>query len=234
MRFIATSLATLFAFGFWLIAEYEAHDSPNPFNRTDFNAQTSPAGELDASQYPDALVGPISIDGQLTSSSWKEDSSSNNAIFATKPLAPLATAHPHGEQICASGCAMSRHPTPLLKRGNFDELISKLEANPTDTTAFDELLYYGPQTGNLLRLSGDESQLATSVRTRLDSELKKTHARIELRLVTPSGELLADLPGQIVPLDIRHEFDMQEHGIPPLVASGTVKRIGVDRLWGRL
>ena len=168
---------------------------------------------------PEVLVGPVVMTGRRAAEH-----------------SPRAHPHPHGDQVCASGCALSRHPTPRLTSERFQELIRQLAANPAHQQAVDELLYYGPQTRAKL-LSGratPSNALPLAMRDMLLSELRETHAHVELRLVTTSGSVLADLPRQLVPLDLRHEFDLQEHDIPPLLASGTVKRVGRYQLWSRL
>jgi hypothetical protein len=37
-----------------------------------------------------------------------------------------------------------------------------------------------------------------------------------------------------VPLDRRHVFKMDTKDLPPLITSGTVKRVGLHHLWTRL
>ncbi len=142
--------------------------------------------------------------------------------------------HPHGDQVCASGCALSRHPTKRLTAERFEELIRRIAADANDTAAIDELLYFGPQAKARLQTAAVASQLQTSTLDVLTRELEFNAATVALRLVSDSGTVLADLPDQLVRLDLRHEFDLQEHNIPPLLASGTVKRVGRYRLWGRL
>jgi hypothetical protein len=147
-----------------------------------------------------------------------------------------AEAHPHGDRVCASGCALSRHPTKRLTDQRFEELMQRLVRHPADEGVHDELLYYGPQTK--VRMLADNSRAANHIpeiiRARLLRELKRTHVTVALRLTSESGVILAELPEQLIPLDLRHEFDLQEDGIPPLLASGTIKRVGSDRLWSRL
>jgi len=49
-----------------------------------------------------------------------------------------------------------------------------------------------------------------------------------------AGEVRSWLPATRVPLDRRHEFDMEVHDVQRLITSGTVKRVGLDHLWTRL
>ena len=144
-----------------------------------------------------------------------------------------AHAHPHGDKVCASGCAVSNHPTPTLTQRRFNELVSALSVNPEDNAAIDEILYYGPQSR--ARLLSNSVRLPANLQQTLLGELKRMRAVVELRLVeVEDSSIIAILPDQNVPLDLRHEFDLIEQDIPPLLASGTIKRVGRDRLWSRL
>lgn len=167
-----------------------------------------------------ALVAPIDLQSELT----------------PQEHSGRAHPHPHGDKVCASGCALSRHPTPRLTESEFERLVTRLVQNPYDDRALDELLFYGPQA--LAQLQSSKQAiirlLPEEVHAMLQHELNRRFGTVALRLVTDSGKVLAELPAQRVPLDLRHEFDMREHGIPQLLASGTIKRVGRYRLWSRL
>jgi hypothetical protein len=143
--------------------------------------------------------------------------------------------HPHGEQICASGCAASRHPTEQLTRDRLEQLLAEyaVESTADPGDALETLLYYGRQVTTLLDQYGtgplDPRHVAL-----LRRELALGHVEIELRLVDESGVVRASLPPTSVPLDRRHEFTLEPHNLQPLIASGTVKRVGRDHLWTRL
>ena len=144
-----------------------------------------------------------------------------------------AHAHPHGDRVCASGCAISNHPTPTLTEARFDQLIADLAQDPRNESAIDELLYYGPQAK--ARLISPTQKIQSAVRQYLLDELSKSRAVVQLRLVDlDSSDIVASLPAQTVRLDLRHEFDLVEHDVPSLTASGTIKRVGRHRLWSRL
>ena len=156
----------------------------------------------------------------------------SNASHAKKSSS-RAHAHPHGKKVCASGCALSNHPTPLLLKSEFLKLVSQLSNSDDRQKAIDSLLFYGPQTKQRLRLTSG-LKIAAADRQLLDRELKRERVLVEFRLTGVSGRVLATLPDTNVPLDIRHEFDLEEDGIPHLLASGTVKRVGQYHLWARL
>jgi hypothetical protein len=146
-----------------------------------------------------------------------------------------ATFHAHGERMCASGCAASRHPTETLTREQFFALRQEMTCGPLDETnrALETLLYYGRQSRDLLSREGF-GPLGPRQGDFLWAELARTHARISLRIVDESGQVRSKMRKTIVPLDRRHVFEMESHNLQPLITSGTVKRVGLDHLWTRL
>lgn len=143
--------------------------------------------------------------------------------------------HPHGNQVCASGCAVSNHPTARLTVDEFKRLTARFAVEPMDETsrALDSLVYYGRQTQALLDQLGP-APLSRERAAFLRRELSRTHAVISFRVVDERGVVRTHLPPTRVPLDRRHMFEMEENGLQPLVTSGTVKRVGLDHLWTRL
>jgi hypothetical protein len=143
--------------------------------------------------------------------------------------------HPHGHEVCSSGCAVSRHPTGELTAPVFRGLLSQFAREPMDETsrAFETLLFYGPQAKKLLDSEGSAplDPVRASV---LRGELSRTHARIAIRVLDEHGAVRTSLPPTRVPLDRRHVFVMDTHKVQPLETSGTVKRVGLYHLWNRL
>ena len=191
----------------------------------------------------DPLVPPIEVAGHLLPSEshagtllWNPDSLVGRvASIADFSADPEAHFHAHGEEVCASGCAASNHPTKELTPEYFHELLGQYATEPMDETSFalESLLYFGRQTLVLLNEEGDYP-LDPLRSDFLRQELKKTHAKVEVRVVDEHGEVRTWLPPTRVPLDRRHEFDMQVNNVQPLITSGTVKRVGLYHLWNRL
>ncbi len=175
----------------------------------------------------DPLVGPI---GKL-----KVLPSVSNSLLPDFTHGSRATFHPHGEQVCASGCAASRHPTDSLTPAHFTELLREYAAEPLGTvgSAQDALLYYGRQTSAMLA-SQDTHAIDPIRLVTLKNQLAFNHAAIEIRVVDSTGQIRAALPSTQVPLDRRHEFELDTHDLQPMIASGTVKRVGRDYVWTRL
>lgn len=192
----------------------------------------------DTPEYTESLVPPISLHDGDTLPVLHFDGTQNyepeiaDADFSSDSRAAF---HAHGETVCASGCAASRHPTPKLSEGDFHKLVAEYAFGPRDETndALESLCFYGRQTELLLNKFGggplSEPHLAF-----LREELKRTHALISFRIVDEHGAIRTHMPRTRVPLDRRHVFDMEVEDLPPLETSGTVKRVGLHHLWTRL
>lgn len=148
---------------------------------------------------------------------------------------PGALFHPHGEKVCASGCAASSHPTQQLTADHFDRLMGQFARQPIAHTspAFEELLYFGRQTRKRIEDAGF-APLDADRAAALWRELGRTKARVSVRLVDEADRVRAWLEPTLVPLDRRHVFELHTNQLQPLIVSGTVKRVGLDHLWTRL
>ena len=177
-------------------------------------------GLVRQSQPPEPLVPPIPWPGDAASAHDHD---------------PAASFHPHGPQLCASGCAASRHPTPRLTRRRFVALLREYSRTDAATASqpLDELLFYAAQSRRFLA-DFQEDWLSAEHRRCLQGQLRFTHARIAIQVIDERGRRRTWLEPTRVPLDRRHVFQMQTNQLPPLVTSGTVKRVGFDRLWTRL
>ncbi len=141
----------------------------------------------------------------------------------------------HGEEVCASGCAASRHPTDELTTEHFQQLLKQYATQPMsgESSALEELLYFGPQAKKFIEQDGF-GPIDSERATLLWDELKVTHARISIRVIDEAGEIRTWLEPTLVPFDRRHVFKMETKNLQPLVTSGTVKRVGLDHIWVRL
>ena len=212
--------------------------SPNAIaTKPDTNA-SAPPDQPTTSELVDPLVPPIELSDHdkalpiLEMSTAADSRFSRRSIFSSDPRARFEA---HGEQVCASGCAASRHPTPELKVAAFQKLMAAYRLEPMDSTspALESLLFYGRQTQQLIRQHGTTSLDAARAEF-LAQELSRTHATVALRIVDQQGVVRTHMPSTRVPLDRRHVFDMENTDLPPLITSGTVKRVGLHHLWTRL
>ncbi len=142
---------------------------------------------------------------------------------------------PHGDQVCASGCAVSRHPTKELAKTAYRRLLEQFLREPIseDSPALESLLFFGRQTQQMIAEHGI-GPLDSERAEVLQKELTRTHAKITIRVVDENGVVRSSLPWTSVPLDRRHVFSMNVNKVQPLVTSGTVKRVGLHHLWTRL
>ena len=146
-----------------------------------------------------------------------------------------AAFHAHGEQLCASGCAASHHPTRPLTSEHFASLMRQFQQQPLDETspALEELLYFGPQARQQIEQHGYLG--LDPARSRfLWNQLTVTGALISLRVVDEHGRIRSWLDPNRVPFDRRHVFSMKTENVQPHVTSGTIKRVGLKHIWVRL
>ena len=183
----------------------------------------------------ETLIPPIEFVDLFSSQLFQPTIIDPNVTFNEFSLDSAAAFHPHGDKVCASGCALSNHPTEKLSHKTFEELIVECGQSRMDehNIAFEALLYYGRQTRDFLEQDGF-SPLTTSQARILNRELLRTHALISIRVVDEQGEVRSFISKTRVPFDRRHVFAMETNNLQPLVTSGTVKRVGVHHMWTRL
>jgi hypothetical protein len=143
---------------------------------------------------------------------------------------------PHGEQLCASGCALSRHPTPELTEQKFLDLMLAYSSEPMteESPALEELLFFGVQTERFLRNS-DEIALDPERLAFLQKELSRDKVVAEFRILDDTGTVRVGLPPTEVSLDRRYVFEpLNTQDFQPPEASGTVKRVGLNHVWQRI
>ena len=200
-------------------------------------SQQTTSDKSSTRQSADPLVAPINIPGGMPA--WRPGDQTAlhtiTAAFDEFVHDSNATFHAHGEEVCASGCAASSHPTEELTRKRFRQLMARFAVEPMseDSPALDSLVHYGRQTRKFIEAEGF-GPLDKPRSQFLWGELARTHARIAIRVVDEHGNTRAWIDPTLVPLDRRHVFDMQTSGVQHLVTSGTVKRTKLGYLWTRL
>jgi len=205
------------------------------------NPASAGGGENSGSATPptappiDPLVPPLVLPGITPEPGIRPSTSNIAALLEPFEHDDRAHFHAHGEKVCASGCATSNHPTEPLSVEHFQQLLARYSVEPMEESslALESLLYFGRQTRKLLDQYGN-APLDPVRSALLDQELERTFALIEIRVLDEAGEVRSWLPATRVPLDRRHEFDMEVHDVQRLITSGTVKRVGLDHLWTRL
>ena len=181
---------------------------------------------------PTGLVNAIDFSSHFGVSPDKTPTNVFSPEFRSDPRAHF---HPHGKQVCASGCALSNHPTSKLDRAGFHSLLTRYAAEPMNEhgSALETLLFYGRQTREFLKRHGTRPLDKTRAEF-LRRELTRTHALVSYRIVDEKGVVRCEMKQTRVPFDRRHVFQMDVKDLPPLVTSGTVKRVGLHHLWTRI
>ena len=212
----------------------------NAVNDQHSDSTTLNAGAEDS--YVDPLVPPASVVGVSNQSDHLSATASGPFIPSVLPThegnfsaGERAFFEPHGEQVCASGCAVSRHPTKELTITVYRRLLRQFQHEPIseDSQALETLLFYGRQTSEMI-IDNGIGPLGRQRAAVLQDELARTQAKISIRVVDENGVVRSSLPQTSVPLDRRHVFSMDVNKVQPLVTSGTIKRVGLHHLWTRL
>ena len=194
-------------------------------------------GDESDSQDDAGLVPPIPLPGELPVYGFSQNGFSQYQKFGNDDFGHGAEAlfEPHGEKLCASGCAASRHPTETLTAEHFKSLLVAYTYEPMDQTnnALEELMYFGPQTKKMIEAHG-VGDLDSKRAEFLWEQLKYNKAKVSIRVVDESGVVRSWIEPTEVPFDRRHIFEMQTKNVQDLVTSGTVKRVGLNHCWLRL
>ncbi|MEL7497075.1 MAG: hypothetical protein AAFN77_05655 [Planctomycetota bacterium] len=202
-----------------------------PINEADERVPELPIIKASDDQPVSGLVPPIQLPGQLPTGQASHFASANDDFDHD----PTAIFHSHGNQVCASGCAVSNHPTEELTEARFWQLLDEYRLEPMDQTnnALEALLFFGPQTKKWIEAYG-VGELDSTRSAFLWEQLKCKRVQVSLRVVDQDGNIRSWLDSSSVPFDRRHVFDMQTKDLQPLVTSGTVKRVGLNHAWVRL
>jgi len=155
------------------------------------------------------------------------------------PREPMQTAQPEprrGELEAPEcvGCGDARHPTARLSEADFRQLVASYDAEPaTGGQALDALCYYGPQAGFFLDQLGG-CGLSTAGLARLKHELARDHVYFSVRVIDAQGVERLTLKRSRTPFDanVHHHLDFATN-VPPCEISGTLKRVGQNRIWAR-
>lgn len=157
-------------------------------------------------------------------------------IPATAFLFSLVMSTTVSAKPCKTGCAVADHGQGRLAD---DELVDWLQAyQDSDETlasvALETLLYHGAQVREFVRENAWAS-LDSKHRQKLQTELGRIYAVVELRLVNDEGELVSRMPPTEVLVGEKTHLHVPSFlGVPSFEISGTVKRVGVAHLWARL
>ncbi|MCP3918051.1 MAG: hypothetical protein GY711_21085 [bacterium] len=137
---------------------------------------------------------------------------------------------------CATGCAAAAPAADELSESDFSSLLRTLanEPEPARSEAFETLLFHGRRALEMLA-SRDGFALDAELESVLRRELARTHATLNVRLVDEDGFDHLRLGEQRLILGTkRHLFANDALALKQPEVSGTVRRVGAERLWARL
>jgi hypothetical protein len=147
-------------------------------------------------------------------------------------------AHPPDAPSCVGGCATAPAPDLELSEPEIAGLLEDLALEPeplgSESLAFEALLFHGPAVRRYLAAHGSAG-LPAGHRARLERELARRNAVLDLRVIDDRGEERVRFDGLTVPLgEKRHVRAPITRNLQPLEYSGTVVRVGEKHLWARL
>ena len=135
---------------------------------------------------------------------------------------------------CTSGCDVE---PPEVRKGLVAEdaaaavaEVARLPAGQ-QSDGLDLLLVHAHDARTFLEAEGWPG-LSAAHRAWLARELSRDRARFEMRLVDEHGATRAWIE-QEVELSVKQHLSLDHDRLPGLVASGTVIRVGTERLWTR-
>ena len=203
----------------------------------DVETKVSAVADVRTEELPSGLVPPIVLPSQANSLVLKEGGYQEQYFPQQSAFThgEAALFEAHGTQLCASGCAVSRHPTGELSDARYWELISQVDSGPMAETnqALEELIFFGSQTRRQINVNGF-GNLDSGWSGFLGKQLACSHAQISIRVTDEEGAVRTWVEPTLVPFDRRHVFEMKTNSLQPLVTSGTVKRVGLNHAWIRL
>jgi hypothetical protein len=149
-----------------------------------------------------------------------------------------ARADDHGPAVkkgCAGGCAAA-HPQKFdIAPEKIEELLAAMAAQPAGATSpeLETLLFHGTTVARYLETYGTDP-LGEAQAKFLLSELERTHAMLEVRVVDEDGVVRAYLPETRVPIGSQFHMEMPETtDLPVPEVSGSLARVGVNYVWSR-
>ncbi len=139
------------------------------------------------------------------------------------------------DNACAGGCKTARHDSPKLGDKALQAWLEAYQADPAQAanTPLETLLYHGTEVRTHFNHKGT-SPLDEAHAHFLQNALQKNHAMVQMRLVSDAGIVIAELKSTRVALGQKAHLRIPATGdLQAFDYSGTVKRVGLNHLWGR-
>ena len=168
-------------------------------------------------------------------STTKNDNDSDYTAFAVfdDPL-PETAADKEGKEKCTTSCSLAKHKIPDFTPYDFEQTLAAYAERPATEVSeeLEKLLFYGLDTKEYLKTVG-HGELPAAHLAYLQSELKRDHAIVELRLVDDNEVVRVTYGPTSVPLGAKQHLAPVGEDLQAMEFNGTVMRTGVNYLWSR-
>ena len=136
---------------------------------------------------------------------------------------------------CAAGCAVAEPAKPALSAAEISACLKKIAGQKLGEPSLElETLLFHAQ--NVISYVNDHGQgaLSSDQSRFLKSELARTHARIQLRVVDADGKQRMNFDRMVPIGEKQHLHAKAADGFAPPELGFTVQRVGLNHLWTRL
>jgi hypothetical protein len=147
---------------------------------------------------------------------------------------PEAPAGKKSKEECTTSCSLAKHKIPDFTPYDFEKTLVAYAAQPATEASeeLEKLLFYGIDTKRCLKDVG-HADLPAAHLAFLQSELKRDHAIVELRLVDDNEVVRVSYGPTSVPLGAKQHLAPVGEDLQAMEFNGTVMRTGVNYLWSR-
>lgn len=147
---------------------------------------------------------------------------------------PETAADKEGKEKCTTSCSLAKHKIPDFTPYDFEQTLAAYAARPATEVSeeLEKLLFYGLDTKEYLKSVG-HGELPAGHLAYLQSELKRDHATVEIRLVDDNEVVRVSYGPTSVPLGAKQHLAPVGEDLQAMEFNGTVMRTGVNYLWSR-
>lgn len=147
---------------------------------------------------------------------------------------PETAPDPKSKEECTTSCSLAKHKIPDFTPYDFEKTLAAYAAKPATEVSeeLEKLLFYGIDTKRFLKEVG-HADLPAAHLAYLQSELKRDHAIVELRLVDDNEVVRVSYGPTSVPLGAKQHLAPVGEDLQAMEFNGTVMRTGVNYLWSR-
>ncbi len=136
---------------------------------------------------------------------------------------------------CATGCSVAEPAKSELGATEISACLEKIAVQPLGKASLEleTLLFHAPKVIPYLSNNG-QGPLKSDQARFLKTELARTHARVQLRVVDADGKQRMTFDRQVPIGEKQHLHPKAADGFTPPEISFTIQRVGLNHLWSRL